>query len=403
MSLIILTQYYPPEIGAPQRRLAELAERMVKAGHSVTVLTAMPNYPRGKIYEGYGGLVRRETLNGVRVIRTAIYPTQKASFVHRLTNYFSFVFSSALLGTFLLPRADYLLTESPPLFLGLSGIWLSFIKRARLIFNVSDLWPESAVHLGLVRKGSRIHKLSSWLERLCYRRAWLVTGQSTSILKDIQDRFPNQRIFLLSNGVDVNKFGPEYATEAARQQLNQDDKCTVLYAGLHGLAQGLQQILDVAELMVNDNIHFALVGDGPEKPMLIEAAHNKSLNNVTFLDPVPASEVPALLASADVLIITLKSYIPGAVPSKLYEAMATQKPIIMVASGEPSEIVERYTVGLTVSPSDIYALKEALTTLLNDPNLRERLGANGRSTAESIFNREKIVSAFIEYLEDNKI
>lgn len=125
MKLIILTQYYPPEIGAPQRRLSELAERMFKAGYEVTVLTAMPNYPRGKIYEGYGGLFKRENINGVRIIRTTIFPTQKTTLLHRLANYFSFVFFSALIGSIFLRKSDYLIVESPPLFLGLSGIWLS--------------------------------------------------------------------------------------------------------------------------------------------------------------------------------------------------------------------------------------------------------------------------------------
>ena len=152
--LTVLTQYYPPEIGAPQVRLSELAAHFVQRGHSVTVLTAMPNYPTGKIYPGYSGLLRREHRDGVSMIRTFIYPTQKTDFMPRLMNYFSFVLSSATLGSALLGRADYLLVESPPLFLGLSGFWLSRLKHARLIFNVSDLWPETAVRLGILQPGS---------------------------------------------------------------------------------------------------------------------------------------------------------------------------------------------------------------------------------------------------------
>ena len=180
MHLAICTQYYPPEVGAPQNRLSELARLFVLSGHRVTVLTAMPNYPSGRVHEGYGGLWRRESVDGVDVLRTAIYPTQSTGFLKRLASYFSFVFSSTIGGTFLLRRADFLMVESPPLFLGLAGFWLSRVKRARLIFNVSDLWPESAVQLGFVRRGGALHKLSSWLESFCYRHAWLVTGQSCS-------------------------------------------------------------------------------------------------------------------------------------------------------------------------------------------------------------------------------
>ena len=190
MRLAILTQYYPPETGAPQRRLSHLAGHFVRAGHSVNVLTAMPNYPQGQIFPGYGGLAQREERDGVDVIRTAIYPTQKTGFLPRLANYLSFVISSAAVGSFLMPRPDYLFVESPPLFLGLSGYWLSRLKSTRLIFNVADLWPETAVRLGVLREDSLAFRVSAWLERFCYRKSWLITGQSKSILENIAQRFP---------------------------------------------------------------------------------------------------------------------------------------------------------------------------------------------------------------------
>src|SRR5262245_5670315 len=142
MHFTVLSQYYPPEVGAPQARLSELAAHFVRRGHSVTVLTAMPNYPIGRIQAGYGGMLLREQKEGIGVIRTFIFPTKETGFLYRLANYFSFVISSTIIGSLFLRRSDYLLVESPPLFLGLSGIWLSRIKRARMIFNVSDLWPE---------------------------------------------------------------------------------------------------------------------------------------------------------------------------------------------------------------------------------------------------------------------
>ena len=151
VKVAILTQYYPPEIGAAQVRLSALARGFVRRGHQVTVVTAMPNYPAGRLQPGYHGLWRREQQDGVSVIRSFVYPTQRTDFAHRLTNYFSFVFSSAVFGTFLLREADYLIVQSPPLFLGLTGIWLSRLKGTRMVFNVSDLWPESTVRLEIRR------------------------------------------------------------------------------------------------------------------------------------------------------------------------------------------------------------------------------------------------------------
>lgn len=401
MHLIILTQYYPPEIGAPQRRLSELAERIVKAGHSVTVMTAMPNYPLGRIQAGYGGLMRRETQDGVSIVRAFIYPTQKASFLHRLSNYFSFVLSSMLIGTFALRRADFLLVESPPLFLGLSAFWLSAIKGARLIFNVSDLWPESAVRLDIIRQGSLAHRLSAWLERVCYRTAWLVTGQSRSILADIEARFPSKPTYRLSNGVDVRKFALDARDPTVRSRIaDSPDQIVVLYAGLHGLAQGLSQAVDAAERLAEDpRIRFVLVGDGPEKAALAADAAARGLSNIRFLDPVPAGDVPVLLCAADVLLIPLKEFIPGAVPSKLYESMASGRPVIVVAEGEPAQIAVDYDVGRVAAPGDIEAIVRAVRDLADDPALRDRLGANGRATAIIHFNRDTIAADFIQHLE----
>lgn len=403
MKIGILTQYYPPETGAPQRRLSELAQRMVDAGHSVVILTAMPNYPTGKIFEGYGGLVRREQRDGIKIIRTGIYPTQKTSFPHRLANYFSFVISSAVFGTFLLERVDYLLVESPPLFLGFSGYWLSRIKRARLIFNVSDLWPESAVRLGVLREGSLSYRLSAWLECFCYRKAFLVTGQSRSILSDIQARFPNKRAFRLSNGVDVSLFGRDDVADDVRQEIALDENtCLVLYAGLHGIAQGLDQVIDAADRLRDDpKLRFVLIGDGPEKAQLMADAKRRDLKNVLFLDRQPADRIPAYLSAADIILVSLKLHIPGAVPSKLYEAMASRKPVMLVATSEPAEIVNTHEAGFAVEPGDIDGLVAALKTLHDQPQMRARFAENGRRTVEEHFNRDTITAGFISYLEGN--
>lgn len=400
MKLAILTQYYPPEIGAPQRRLSSLAGHFVQAGHEVEVLAAMPNYPLGRIYDGYGGVLRHETRDGVRVTRTFIYPTQRTSFTHRLANYFSFVASSAVAGTVSLGHPDYLMVESPPLFLGLSGMWLRRVRHTRVIFNVSDLWPETAVRLGVVREGSIIHRVSTWLERRCYRDAWLVTGQSKEIVAGIEAVAPGTRTYHLSNGVDSSEFGAERATSDARRTLG-DGRCITLYAGLHGIAQGLNQILDVAAaLQGEDGPDFVFLGDGPKKAELQQAAKDRGLEHVRFLDARPSNELAPLLAAADILVVPLGYAIPGAVPSKLYEAMASAKPIVLVAGGEPASIVESSGAGLVVPPGDTPGLAGALRRLRDDPALRDELGSNGRRAACQLYDRTAIARRFISYLEN---
>ncbi len=402
MRVTILTQYYPPEIGAPQARLSELARALVRRGHEVTVLTAMPSYPVGKIYPGYGGLVRRERRDGVEVIRTAVFPTQRADFLGRLANYFSFACSASIAGTFLLRRCDYLIVESPPLFLGITGLWLSWRTRAAMVFNVSDLWPETAVRLGVVRAGSLGHRLAAWLEGLCYRHAAVVSGQTRTIVQSIAERFPRCRTYHFSNGVNTRAFHPERRTAAARATLGGDGTgtCVALYAGLHGLAQGLDQVLDAADTLRTDpRLRLVMVGDGPAKGRLMEHAQARGLSNVRFLNPLPSAAVPPLVAAADILVVPLATHIPGATPSKLYEAMASGRPVVLVAGGEPAAFVREHRVGIVVSPGDGAGLVEALRTLSADAALREELGTNGRQTAERLFDKVDIDNAFIEYLE----
>lgn len=391
MKLLILTQYYPPEIGAPQSRLSELAQELAKIGFCVSVLTAMPNYPTGKTFPGYAGLFRKETLEGITIFRSYIFPTQSTSFFKRLLNYFSFVFSSFWTGLFL-PKPDFILTESPPLFLGISGYLLSKIKSAKWIFNVADLWPLSVVELGIINKNSFMFKLSNRMESFFYHNAAFVTGQSKTILENITDRYPDIITYHLSNGVN-----PEKYKMAEPKNIG---KIRVMYAGLHGLAQGLDQILAAAaNLSNNSNIEFIFIGDGPEKPKLVDQVLNSGINNVTFLDPIPKSQIPDALASADILIVPLKIQLTGAVPSKLYESMAAGKPVILIAESEAAKIVHNADCGMVITPGDIEALTSAIQHLAANPEERKRLGVNGRNAAINKFDRRKIVYDFATFLQ----
>lgn len=397
----ILTQYYPPEVGAPQARLSALAQALAAAGDDVTVLTAMPNYPAGRIQPGYGGLLREERQAGVRIIRSFIAPSQRAALLPRLTSYFSFVASSVAAGMLKLGRLDVLLVESPPLFLALAGMTLARRTGARLVMNISDLWPESAVRLGLVRPGSVGHRLSAALEERCYRRSWLVSAQTTEIVASIRHRFPGVPACLLSNGANCLTFAPERATQAARAALGPADRCVALYAGLHGLAQGLDQLLDAAALLpATDPIEIVLMGDGPTRQALRARAACEGLAQVRFLPTQPHAELPSLLAAADILVVPLHRAFTDAVPSKLYEALASGRPVVLIASGAAAEIVRSADAGIVVPHDNPGALAAALQRLAAEPQLRERLGANGRRIAVTRFDRTRINAAFIERLHE---
>ncbi|MBI5296397.1 MAG: glycosyltransferase family 4 protein [Chloroflexi bacterium] len=392
MHIIIHTQYYPPEIGAPQTRLHELAVELARHNIRVTVLTAMPNYPRGRIYDGYNGWFCEETLNGIRVVRTAIYPSQSANFLPRLFSYISFVVTSTLFGIMKIEDADFLLTESPPLFLGVSGWILSRWKRASWIFNISDLWPLSVVELGLLDPQGWGHKMSSSLERSLYKKAWLVTGQSKTIIENIQERFPYLRVYHLPNGVNTNFFRPG-DNHPEQSQFN------IMYAGLHGMAQGLDLIIKVAQkLSSSDNIKFILIGDGPEKVKLVQAAQYLDLDNIVFYEPVKKEEVPSFLRSADVLIVPLRVQLTGAVPSKLYEAMSMGKPIILIAEGEAAKIVNDADCGIVVRPGDMEGLVSAILYLKSNPDVCRQMGTNGRLVAIRNHDRAHIAEQFTKYL-----
>ncbi len=407
MRVVILTQYYPPELGAPQGRLSDLARRFRDGGHEVVILTAMPNYPTGRIFEGYGGFVRKERIDGITVWRCWLYPNQGVGMLGRLASYFSFVLTSLLVGAFVLEKADFLLTESPPLFLGLSGYALSRLKKARWIFNVSDLWPESAVHLGVLREGGWSHRAASWLEGFCYRRAWLVSGQSQEILEDIRRRYPATRTYHLSNGVDPSVFRPERRSAQARARLVElagvsEPACVAVYAGLHGVAQGLEQILDsAARLRDRSEIRILFLGDGPVKRELRQKADALGLDRVRFVEAQPRESIPALLAAADIAIVPLKLRLPGAVPSKIYEAMGAAVPIVLVATGEPADIVRSARAGVTVAPDDLAGLSKALEALAGDSALRAALGRAGRVAAETRFDRRAIAERFMQYLGES--
>lgn len=404
MNILFLTQYCPPEVGAPQNRIFEFAKGLKKKGNEVTILTALPNYPKGEIFEEYKGRgVVVEEIDGIKIIRTAIYATKSKSFVKRLGNYFSFTFSSVIQGTKYVGNPDIIITESPPLFLGWSGYVLSKMKKAKFVFNVSDLWPESAVKLGVLNNKLFI-RMSTWLEEFCYKKAHLVTGQTKGIVNNIVERgFDANKVKLITNGVDVSFFNKSNRDEEYRKSIGVDGKFAICYAGIHGIAQGLEVIIDAAEILKdNKDIIFNFYGDGPEKSMLMDMVKEKSLTNVNFFPVQGKKNMPKIIASMDATVVPLKrlDLFKGALPSKMFEALASELPIILAVEGEAEKLINDAKGGIVVEPENSKEIAEAILKLYNDNNLKLELGANGREYVEKNYSREAIVSKLQGYLQD---
>ncbi len=403
MQLILLTQYYPPEHGAPQNRLHDLARRAVLAGHGVTVLTALPNYPRGQVFPEYRGRFScREEIDGVQVVRSWIFASKNKGVLAQLCVYFSFVFSSALVGLFRLERADFLICESPPLFLGFSALKLAFLKRARLVMNISDLWPESAVQLGILGPGLKL-RLLEWFEGLLYRRSALVTCQTEGIVAGVKKRTPTARTLLYPNGVDLEMFPMLDRDPALAAELALPEDCLIVgYGGNHGRSQALEQVLSAAKLLSGEKVFFLLVGDGPEKSSLQEKAREMGLGNVRLHPSQPRQKMAAIQSLWDIALVPLRD-IPlfeGARPSKMFELMAGGIPFVFCGQGEGAGVALASGGARIVPPEAPEALAEAIRQLAAmTPLERRQMGLDGRTFVSVNYNRETIANTILDQLQ----
>ncbi|MFA6201057.1 MAG: glycosyltransferase family 4 protein [Bacteroidales bacterium] len=407
MKLLILTQYFPPEVGAPQNRLYELALRLESKGIDISVLTAMPNYPQMVIHKEYKGKCYcKEDMNGLKVHRSWIYVSKSKSIIPRLLNYFSFVFSSLWFGLFKIKKQDVLLVESPPLFLGITAYLLSRAKGAKMIFNVSDLWPESAEKLEIINNKTLL-SMATKLEEFCYRKSALITGQTQGIVRNIETRFPNKTVYWLKNGVDINFYDvnkTQSESNAWRKANGYSDEDFILfYGGIIGHAQGLDIILNAAK-MVEDKprIKFVMLGSGPEKERLLALKEELNLNNLEFYDAVPKTKMQEIIMDMNATIVPLKrlDLFKGAIPSKIFENLALKKPILLGLEGEAKELfIDEGNCGLAFEPENTEELVKQILVLYNNPELSKQLGENGLKYASENFNRDKIAEGLYEELK----
>ena len=395
--ILFISPYYPPERGAAAVCVSETAKRLVQRGHRVTVLTTVPNYPTGIVPSEYRWhLVQREVFDGVSVVRVWSFVAANRGFLRRILAHLSFGLLAPLFGGWGIGRPDLIIVQSPPLFDAIAARLLARRKSCPFIFMVSDLWPASAVQLGALRNRLAI-RLAEWLEWTTYQRAslvWVVTEGIRDTL--IQRGLSPERIYLLRNGVDTDRFHP-IPQDKARSELGWADAYTIIYAGTHGLSHGLTTVLDAAErLQDQPGIRFILIGDGAKKAELIAEARRRTLINVTFLDSQPHDRVPLLLAAADVCLIHARK-IPlftGMLPIKMFEAMACARPILLAIDGEARTLAqEKAHAAIYVEPENEQALVSAILSLREQPEMAKALGRRGRILAEMEFDYDVLVAA----------
>ena len=394
MHVLLLTQYYAPEIGAAQTRLSATARFLKAAGHEVTVLTAMPNHLRNSVMPGYEGKrYIEEEIDGIRVLRTWVYASTGRSF-KRLANYLSFTLSSALAAG-KTPKVDLVFFESPPLFLGITAVGLARRHRARLVMNISDLWPASvrAIAPNSVFAKPPLYQAAERLERWLYKRCDLITAVTPGIEEAlIQDlNLPEDKIAYLPNGIDSDVFKP------VEHELAQSSPRVFLTIGSHGYAHGMETIVDAARsLQHRKDIAFRFVGDGSVKPELVAMA--RDLPNVTFADPVPLNRVPSELANCTASLVTLRDdpFYDRTRPARTFPSLACARPIIFAGRGDFAELVDTEDCGQVVPPGVASALAQAIERYADEPELADQHGQNGAEYTHQNYSWSVLINRWLE-------
>jgi colanic acid biosynthesis glycosyl transferase WcaI len=397
LRFLILTQYYAPEIGATQIRLGAITKALMHLGHDVEVVTALPNYPSGKIFPGYQGrFACHERIGGAKVHRVWVYPASGAG-GKRLLNYLSFLLTS-LTALWRKPRPDFLLVDSPPLFLSLPGLLAAKWWKAAMIFNVADLWPDEVREMGLIRDGVLL-RLAEHLEAWTYRQAEKVSAVTEGIRSRlIQKGVPRQKILFLPNGADLELFRPRPVDVGLAQELGLVGKNIFLYAGGMGYAHGLDSFIQAAKLLSrHEEIFFIFIGSGPEKSKLQKRAQESGLKNVVFLDPAPPEYIARLYSLATAGLVSVRAFpsFNGFRSAKMFPAMASGVPLIYCGIGEGPDLVRASEAGMVIEPENAAALADAVLNLAKDTRLAKRLGNNGRKYMEENLDWNKLVKNWL--------
>jgi glycosyltransferase involved in cell wall biosynthesis len=399
--ILFLTDNFPPETNAPATRTHEHARRWVRGGHKVTVITGVPNFPSGKIHAGYRNKPwQQETVDGVRVIRVWTYITANEGFVRRSLDYLSFMVTGGLAGLFV-QKPDVIVATSPQFFNALGGCLLSIVRRRPFVFELRDLWPDSISAVGAMQEGAAIRflrRMECWL----YRRATRIVSVTQSFKEIlVRNGVPAEKIVVVPNGVDPEAFTPGPKPAALERKLGLEGKFVAAYVGTIGMAHGLGTILDSAALLrERTDIAFVLVGTGAEHAKLEAEARARGLANVRFVGAVSKAEVRDYWRLCDVALVLLRDLplFQHVIPSKIFEAWGSGRPVILGVRGESAGIVESAAGGVIIPPEDAAALATAIQRLAGHRPEAHALGRAGRTHVEREYDREDLAGLMLEVI-----
>ncbi|HZS96451.1 MAG TPA: glycosyltransferase family 4 protein [Terriglobales bacterium] len=409
MKILYVSQYFPPEMGAPAARAVELARHWVRAGHDVTVLTGFPNHPTGVVPEQWRprlrNLVYREDVEGIRVVRTWLLPLPNRKAHERMLNYGSFCVSAAWRGMEL-SRPDVVIATSPQLLVGLSGWSISFWKRVPFIFEVRDLWPESLSAVGVGSDNSLLHCVLGKIAGFLYRKADRVVVVTPAFKDHLMNHWqlPGDKISIVENGVESSLFAPEAAEAALKEQLGLKDKFVAAYIGTMGMAHGLDTLIDVASKLKQSDpdISLLLVGEGADKERVQAIARERQLSNITFVGQQPREKIPAFIGASDVCLVLLKKteLFKTVIPTKMLEFMSCAKPVILGVDGQARQILDEAHAGITIEPENAVALADAIRRLKADPTAGRAFGQSARAYIVERCSREQSAKQYVRVLQE---
>ncbi|HEX4695908.1 glycosyltransferase family 4 protein [Sphingomonas sp.] len=401
MRILALSHYYPPEVNAPASRLSEHAHVWREAGHEVTVVTCAPNHPAGALYPGYRNrLWQEETIDGIRVIRLWTWLAPNEGFVRRIANYVSYMLS-VLVWMWRFPKADMVMSTSPQFFCGLAG-WLLKRRRCPWVLEIRDLWPESIVMVGAMKRGFAIRLLEA-IEAFAYRHADLVVSVTDGFVPHIRTRRPHGPIAVIKNGADLSHFTADRAAaDAFRAEHGLTGKFVASYVGTHGMAHGLDTVIAAAERLRHRNdIAILMVGGGAERERLRAARDQRGLANIVMVGQMPKAAMPAIWGASDAALVLLKRVdtFKTVIPSKMFEAMALGVPMILGVEGEAKALMDAGAAGIAITPEDDTQLAAAIERLADDRTLGERIGASARAYVRANFDRETLARDYLAAFE----
>lgn len=405
MRILYLSQYFPPEIGATQSRARAMTRGLALAGHEVTVITEVPNHPVGEIHPEYRGrAVWRQREGGVDVRRVWVHTRPEKGTLDRLLFYSTFMAMATIEGVFRCRgRYDIIYVTSPPLPVAAAALAIRLAKRIPMVLEIRDLWPESAEQLGELNSGTA-RRWSRSLESAAYRKARHIVAVTGGIHARLLERgIAGSKVTVIPNGADTELFRPAPRDPKLRESVGiPHDAFVAIYAGLHGLAHGLETVLEAARLLGRESgIWFLMVGEGPEKSSLERLATELGLRNVRFHDAVPEEELAAWIRSADVGIDTRRD-LPisaGTLPVKMFSYLACGRPVLLAGRGEARELVSAAQVGVCVDPENPTALADALVSMKSRPDERAAWSENGPPFVREHYSRTALAADLVKLLD----